>query len=178
LNDIIDLPPPYDLRARYLHRAGYGTASLFGAPHIFYPNANLFDSRHIPFAMGTCQHRPGLSNCSCIVLSRFNSNVAVAYTGIIIITAPLGNKHVRVYREYEYQSIYTPPHEIVHALQTLISDSQVRSDQATHTRRPRGTVANGAHCALGRWMEARVGSFSGVPRLAGACCPQVPLPVS
>lgn len=70
--------------------AGYGTASLFGAPHIFYPNANLFDSRHIPFAM-----------------------------------APLGNKHVRVYREYEYQSIYTPPHEIVHALQTLISDSQV-----------------------------------------------------
>ena len=98
-----------------LHRAGYGTASLFGAPHIFYPNANLFDSRHIPFAMGTCQHHPALLHYIR------SSNPSVA----LLITAPLGNKHVRVYREYEYQSIYTPPHEIVHALQTLISDSQV-----------------------------------------------------
>jgi hypothetical protein len=47
-------------------------------------------------------------------------------------TAPLGDKHVRVYREYEYQSIYTPPHEIVHALQTLISDSQVRGLSEQH----------------------------------------------
>ncbi len=149
-----------------LHRAGYGTASLFGAPHIFYPNANLFDSRHIPFAMGTCQHHPALLHYIR------SSNPSVA----LLITAPLGNKPVRVYREYEYQSIYTPPHEIVHALQTLISDSQVCGGQP-RTRRPRGTVANGARCALGRWMEARVGSFSGVPGPAGACCPQVPLPV-